>query len=177
MVRLMGSFSEVSIAFTFSADTPVSVLSAFSPWQIGDGAPELLALETFFEPGEYDELEPEFEDDMDEETWEHLPLLHRAVVWNLLFSWGSTAYFPGTPVVLFRWLNGQWTLTARSYPKMGGDEVERIIAPLGEFAVDGSPERPHFVGHVRDEYEEHPTLIWSDGQRPFRLDVSVDRTS
>jgi hypothetical protein len=96
----------------------------------------------------------------------------RAAIWQYLMGWSANAYFPGTPSTTLRWdrYGGQWTLTTRALPKDGGPSVESLIAPLGEWATEGTPDRPQFVGYILDEYNPRPALIWSVGREPFRLE-------
>jgi hypothetical protein len=169
----MGSFTELTLAFTFSAETPPEVLGAFGKWRTGEGAPEL----------------PPFEGSLDADGFEadtylgnyfgegpppiaSLPLLHRAAMWRYLMGWAGNAYFPGTPLTALRWdrYGERWTLTTRTLPKESGEWVQSIIAPLGEWADEGSSERPRFVGYVVDEYSPRPVLIWSVGREPFRFE-------
>ncbi len=103
---------------------------------------------------------------------EGLSLLQRAAVWQNLCAWEGNAYFPGTPGTELRWdpYGGQWTLTTRTLPKTGGEWVQSIVAPLGEWATEGTPERPWFAGYILDEYCPRPVLIWSVGREPFRFE-------
>jgi len=171
----MGSFTELTLAFTFASDVPQEVLGAFSQWRTGAEAPELPALE---ETLDLDDFDP---DDF-VANWfgegpppvESLPLLHRAALWAYLMQWGENAYFPGTPGTALRWdqYGQRWTLTTRTLPKESGEWVQSMIAPLGELAVEGSPEQPRFVGYLIDEDNRRPVLIWSTGQQPFRFEGS-----
>jgi hypothetical protein len=43
---MMGSFTELNLAFTFSSKTPTEVLGAFRDHVSGDDPPELLDLDT-----------------------------------------------------------------------------------------------------------------------------------
>jgi len=173
----MGSFTELTLAFSFSAGVPREVLAAFAAWRTGDGAPELPAFEEALDPDE-------FEADDFLGNWfgegpppvASLPVLHRAALWRYLMGWADNAYFPGTPATALRWdrYGQRWTLTTRALPKEGGDWVQAIIAPLGELAEEGSPERPRFVGYILDEYTPRPVLIWSAGREPFRFEGRFD---
>jgi hypothetical protein len=53
----MGSFSEVTLAFTFTPGTPAGVLGAFAAWRVGDGAPALPALEQSLPADELERLD------------------------------------------------------------------------------------------------------------------------
>ena len=64
----------------------------------------------------------------------------------------------------------RWKLTTRALPKMHGEWVQGIIAPLGEFVTDGSAEQPRFVGYMLDEQDPRPAMIWSAGQQPFQIE-------
>jgi hypothetical protein len=48
--------------------------------------------------------------------------------------------------------------------------VQEIVAPLGELAIDGTPDRPMFVGYILDESSPRPVLIWSNSREPFRFE-------
>ena len=169
----MGSFTELTLAFTFSAATPLEVLGAFGDWRTGEAAPELPPFEDFLAADEFD---------ADTYLANHssdapppiasLPLTHRAAMWRYLMGWADNAYFPGTPMTVLRWdqYGERWTLTTRTLPKETGEWVRAIIAPLGEWADEGSSERPRFVGYVLDEYSARPVLIWSVGREPFRFE-------
>jgi hypothetical protein len=167
----MGSFSELNLAFTFSAQTPVELLGAFAPWRTGEEAPELPALEESLGADEFDadmHLGNYFGDD----PMEGLSLLQQAAVWRYLLGWADSAYFPGTPATALRWdrYGERWTLTTRTLPKEGGEWVQAMVAPLGEWATEGTPERPWFAGYILDEYCPRPVLIWSAGGEPFRFE-------
>jgi hypothetical protein len=169
----MGSFTELTLAFTFSPDVPREVLGAFAEWRIGDGAPELPALDDALDPDEFDASEYLG-------NWfgegpppiESLSLLQRAALWRYLMQWGGNAYFPGTPLTALRWdrYGELWTLTTRTLPKESGEWVQSIIAPLGELADEGSREQPRFVGYMLDEHSPRPVLIWSAGREPFQFE-------
>jgi hypothetical protein len=45
-----------------------------------------------------------------------------------------------------------------------------VVASLGEWATEGTPQRPRFVGYILDEYCPRPVLIWSVGREPFRFE-------
>jgi hypothetical protein len=167
----MGSFTELTLAFTFSAETPADVLGAFVEWRTGDGAPELPTLEDSLGADEFDVytyLGTYFGDD----PMGSLSLLQRAAVWQYLMRWANNAYFPGTPATALRWdgHGERWTLTTRTLPKEGGQWVQSMIAPLGEWASEGTRERPRFVGYILDEYNPRPVLIWSVGRESFRFE-------
>jgi hypothetical protein len=84
----------------------------------------------------------------------------------------DNAYFPGTPATALRWdpYGERWTLTTRTFPKEGGEWVQSVIAPLGEFATEGTPDRPWFVGYILAEYSARPVLIWSVGRAVFQFE-------
>lgn len=167
----MGSFTELTLAFTFAADTPIELLGTFGEWRTGEGAPELTALKGFLGADAFDadmHLGSYFGDD----PMSGLSLLQRATVWHYLFGWADNAYFPGTPATALRWdrYADRWTLTTRTLPKESGQWVQSIVAPLGEWAIEGTPERPWFAGYILDEYSPRPVLIWSVGREPFRFE-------
>ena len=167
----VGSFTELTLAFTFSAETSAELLGAFGQWRTGEGAPELPTLEDSLGANAFDadmHLGNYFGDD----PMAGLSLLQRAAVWQYLFGWADNAYFPGTPATALRWdrYGDRWTLTTRTLPKEGGHWVQSIVAPLGEWASDGTPERPWFAGYILDEYSPRPVLIWSVGREPFRFE-------
>ena len=167
----MGSFTELTLAFTFAAETPPELLGAFADWRTGEEAPELPTLEESSGGDAFDAdlyLGNYFGDD----PMGSLSLLQRAALWQSLMRWADNAYFPGTPATALRWdrYGERWTLTTRTLPKEGGDRVRSIVAPLGEWATEGAPERPWFAGYILDEYSARPVLIWSAGRKPFRFE-------
>jgi hypothetical protein len=167
----MGSFTELTLAFTFSAETPTEVLGAFVEWRTGEGAPELPTLEDSLGADAFDAdmyLGNYFGDD----PMASLSLLERAAIWQYLMGWSGNAYFPGTPATALRWdrYGEHWTLTTRTLPKEGGQWVQSMIAPLGEWATEGTRERPWFVGYILDEYSPRPVLIWSVGGDSFQFE-------
>ncbi|HZB75285.1 MAG TPA: hypothetical protein VE526_03595 [Solirubrobacteraceae bacterium] len=167
----MGSFTELTLAFTFSTETPAEVLGAFVEWRTGEGAPELPTLEDSFGADAFDAdsyLGNYFGDD----PLESLALPQRAAIWRYLMGWSDNAYFPGTPSTALRWdpYGEHWTLTTRALPKEGGQWVQSIISPLGEWATDGTAEQPWFAGYMLDEYSPRPVLVWSVGREPFRFE-------
>lgn len=167
----MGSFTELTLAFTFSPDTPPEVLGAFSEWRTGEGAPDLPTLQEVLgdDPFDGDIHMGNFAGD---DVMAPLSPVQRAAVWHWLLSWPSNAYFPGTPATALRWNRyaEHWTLTTRTLPKDSGASVQELIAPLGEWAADGTPVRPQFIGHILDETAARPVLIWSVGLEPFRFE-------
>ena len=84
----------------------------------------------------------------------------------------DNAYFPGTPATALRWdpYGERWTLTTRTFPKEGGQWVQSMVAPLGELATEGTPDRPWFVGYILDEYSPRPVLVWSVGRESFQFE-------
>lgn len=167
----MGSFAELTLAFTFTAETPAEVLGAFVEWRTGEGAPELPAIDDALDADSFDAdtyLANYFGDD----PMASLSLLQRAAIWRYLVRWSDNAYFPGTPTTMLRWdcYGERWTLTTRTLPKEGGPWVQSMVAPLGEWASEGTRDRPWFVGYILDEYSPRPVLVWSAGQEPFRFE-------
>jgi hypothetical protein len=171
----MGSFTELTLALTFAPETPLGVLSAFAQWQTGDETPELPPFEDLPDVGTFD-ADNYLDNFYSAPPVASLPLLHRAATWRWLLSWTENAYFPGTAMTALRWDGQRWTLTTRTLPKESGEWVQAIIEPLGEWAVEGSSERPRFVGYVLDEWRSRPVLIWSAGREPFRLEGRFDGT-
>jgi hypothetical protein len=167
----VGSFTELTLAFTFSAKTPVEVLGAFADWRTGEGAPELPAL-TDSSGAEAFDADMHLGNYFGDDPMAGLSLPQRAAVWRYLLGWADNAYFPGTPTTALRWdrYGKRWTLTTRTLPKDGGERVQSIVAPLGEWATEGTPERPWFAGYILDEYCPRPVLIWSVGSEPFRFE-------
>ena len=168
---LVGSFTELTLAFTFAAETPPEVLGAFVEWRTGAEAPELPSLDDLVGADAFDadmHLGSCFGDD----PMEGLSLPQRAAMWRFLCGWADNAYFPGTPATVLRWdrYGEQWTLTTRALPKEGGETVQSVVASLGEWATEGTPEQPRFAGYILDEYCPRPVLIWSAGREPFRFE-------
>jgi hypothetical protein len=174
----MGSFTEFVLAFTFAPSTPNEIIGAFAewrvphePWRTGTPEPELPTLETSLGADAFDAdayLAGFYGDD----PTEGLSPLHQAALWRWLMRWDDAAYFSGKPSTALLWDpygEGRWSLTSRAVPK---DPVwlPQVIVPLGRWAADGSPDRPWFVGYVRDEYTPRPVLVWSVGEQPFRLE-------
>lgn len=107
------------------------------------------------------------------EDWiSDLPPLHLAVAWRGLLSWSDNAYFPGTPSSALRWdrFGEQWTLTTRTLPKTGPEFVQALVAPLGHYATEGSPDQPTHVGYINDEDPGPPIQIWSTAGAPFEFE-------
>jgi hypothetical protein len=149
----MGSFVELNLAITFPPETPDYVLAAFRDWTTGEEAPEL--------PRDFDSslADDGFEAAMylanyagdDADLMGPLSLLQRAAMWRYLIS-------------------ERWSLTTRTLPKEWDQRVQEIVAPLGELATDGTPDRPKFVGYILDESSPRPVLIWSASREPFRFE-------
>jgi hypothetical protein len=167
----MGSFTELTLAFTFSPETPAELLGAFVQWRTGEEAPDLPTLEDSLGADEFDAdmyLGNYFGDD----PMASLSLLQRAAIWQYAMGWADNAYFPGTPATSLRWdrYSERWTLTTRTFPKESGQWAQSVIAPLGEWATEGTPQRPWFVGYILDEYSPRPVLIWSVGRELFQFE-------
>jgi hypothetical protein len=168
----VSSFTELTLAITFSAETPAEVLGAFVRWRTGEGAPELPTLEDLFGAELFDAqayLGGYFEDD----PAASLSLPERAALWRYLLGWSYTnAYFPATPATSLRWdpYGTRWRLTTRALPQESPQWVQSIITSLGEWATEGTPDRPWFAGYILDEYTPRPVLIWSAGGQPFRFE-------
>lgn len=150
----MGSFTEFVIAFEFRQDVPDSILRAFAPWETPGG--RLAPLAATFEL--YDEEANDFADD------ESL-----APVLTSLFEGMWTAYFPGTQSVVLDHNDHRgvvtWKLTARVHQKLDPAVVAGFLDRLGSWACPAaSPAHPVFVGFVRHEYDDVPTLIWHRGE-------------
>lgn len=169
----MGSFTELTLAFTFVRETPLEVIGAFAEWRVpdedwrlGTPAPELPALP--------DDLRDRAEmgDFYGADDTSGLSPLEEAAVWREFMAWSDNAYFPGTPSTALRWDPDAeiWTLTTRTLPKTGGWPVQSFIAPLGRWASEGTPEQPWFAGYILDEYRLRPALIWSVGRSPFQFE-------
>jgi hypothetical protein len=174
----MGSFTELTLAFTFSKDTPVEIIGAFADWRLADekwrtgaAAPELPSLEASFGDDPFDadmHLGNFFGDD----PMEGLSPLQEAAVWRYLVNWADNAYFPGTPFTALRWdpYRGTWSLTTRTLPKESPQWVQAMVAPLGRWSTEGTPERPRFAGYILDEYSPRPVLVWGVGGERFRFE-------
>lgn len=167
----MGSFAELTLAFTFSAETPPGVIAAFGEWATGEEAPELPTLEQAF-GGTSFEVDAHLGSYFGDDPMESLSLAEQASVWRYLAASGDNVYFPGTPATVLRWdrYAAHWTLTTRTLPKETGPWVRAMISPLGEWAIEGSKEEPRFVGYIVDEYSARPVLIWSVGGGPFQFE-------
>jgi hypothetical protein len=167
------SICEVTLALTFAADTPAEIIGAFVEWRTGEDSPPLPTLQESLGQRETERLTQLFLGDViTHEMMESLPPLHRAVGWKSLMFW-SDSYRPGTPSCILRWdphVSG-WTLTLRALPDMAIEEAVSLVAPLGEFAADGTPAAPWFAGYVDDEYSARPALIWSTGSTAFQFEL------
>lgn len=169
----MGAFTELSISFTFTAQTPDDVLMAFAPWRTGDDPPPLPALEDLV--SEYEQMDIAEEVEMqlyDDEAGDTVALLsptQRAAAWRVLFSWGDNAYFPGPAFTELRWDPDRrlWTLNARTVPKTSAEVVQALVGPLGEYALEGAGGSSEQVGVINDEESSDSILIMSRGQSPF----------
>lgn len=86
--------------------------------------------------------------------------------------WADNACLPATPATALRWdrYGERWTLKTRTLLKEGGERVQSLVAPLGERATEGTPQRPRFAGYILDESSARPVLIWSAGREPFRFE-------
>src|SRR5262245_9654293 len=99
----MGSFTELTLAFTFAKDTSLEIVGAFAEWRTaedgvvdGKPAPELPTLDASFadEPFDADDhLGNFFEDDPSD----GLTPLQQAALCRYLMAFSDTAYFPATP--------------------------------------------------------------------------------
>jgi hypothetical protein len=176
MIWAMGSFTELTLAFTFSSDVPQEVVGAFAQWRTGNDGPELPAFDEALDPNDFaaDEFLGDWFDEGPPPVGS-LPLLQRAALWRYVMEWGSNAYFPGTPATTLRWdrYGERWKLTTRTLPKDSREWVQSIIAPLGELAEEGSQEQPRFLGYLLDEESPQPVLIWGAGREPFRFQELV----
>jgi hypothetical protein len=174
----MGSFVELTLAMTFAEHTPLEIVGAFKDWQLPaeewrEPAPILPTLETSLgdDPFDADTYLGNFFDD---DPMQGLSPLHEAALWRWMARWEhANAYFPGTPYTALRWTGRRWTLTMRALPKEPAWPLE-IIAPLGRYAVQGRRERPWFAGHIADEYNDRPVLIWSLGGQPFKFEGTLE---
>jgi hypothetical protein len=169
----MGSFTELTLAFTFSPNTPIAIIGAFGEWRVPDEdwrsakpAPILPAL-----PDDLRER-AEMGDFYAVDSLTDLAPLEEAAVWRELMAWSPNAYFPGTPSTTLRWdpYGERWSLTTRALPKADGLSVQSLIRSLGRWAVNGTPARPWFAGYILDEYSPRPVLIWSVAKAPFRFE-------
>lgn len=174
----MGSFTELTLAFTFSKATPIAIVGAFADWRTAKeewraekAAPELPTLETSFGDDPFD-ADMHLGNFLGDDPMEGLSPLEQAAIWRYLVGWPDNAYFPATPSTALRWdpHGGRWTLTTRTLPKESPVWVQSMIAPLGRWATEGTPDRPWFAGYVLDEHSRRPVLIWSVGQEPFRFE-------
>lgn len=174
----MGSFTELTLAFTFAENTPIEIVGAFGEWRTaedewrtGKPAPELPTLEASLGEDSFD-ADLHLGNFSGDDPMAGLSPLQQAAMWRCLMGWPDNAYFPGTPSTALRWepYGGRWSLTTRTLPKEQPDWVRSIMAPLGQWAVEGTPERPWFAGYVLYEYSPRPVLIWSVGQEPFRFE-------
>ena len=140
----MGSFTELTLAFTFSTATPPEVLRAFGAWRTGEGLLELRP----------SKIPPrEFEADAYRRLLRRrspaiasLPLLHRAAMWQYLMGWPDNAT-SGTPATALRWtVPGTVDAHHRTLPKEPGGWCSRLHSPR---SVNGqTKDRPaaRFVG-------------------------------
>ena len=177
----MGSFVELTLAMTFAKETPLEIVGAFAEWQLppeewrtGEPAPDLPTLQTSLGDDPFD-ADGYLADFFDDNPMQQLEPIHQAALWQWLARWGDNAYFPGTPHTALRWdpYGQRWSLTMRAVPKEPAWPLQ-IIAPLGRYAVDGTPERPWFTGYILDESNPRPVLIWSVGQEPFQFEGDLE---
>jgi hypothetical protein len=168
----MGSFSELTLALSFTADTPVEIIGAFAEWRTDDQGSALPTLEESLGHEEVRRLDLHLSDWITDDLVLPLPPLHRAVGWRSITRWGDNAYFAGTPQCALRWdpYSEWWTLSLRTIPKMAAEEIQALVAPLGAFAGEGAPDDPRFVGYVDDEHRSRPVLVWSTGAVPFQFE-------
>jgi hypothetical protein len=147
------------------------VLGAFVEWRAGEGAPELPTLEDSV-GGETFDADTYLGNYFGDDPMASLSLLQRAAMWRYLLRWSDNAYFPGRPATVLRWdRHGErWTLTTRTLPKEGGPWVQSMIAPLGEWAAEGTQERLWFAGYILDEHSRRPVLTWRVGRESFRFE-------
>jgi hypothetical protein len=168
----MGSFTELNLAFTFSSKTPPEVLGAFRDHVTGNDPPALLDLDTVLGEFYADEiLGSYFGDGNDLMTG--LSLARQAGLWRSLPPWAPNAYWPGMPSTTMRWdtIGERWALTIRTLPKEPGEWIKAIVAPLGQWSTDGTPDDPRFAGYLIDEHTPRPVLIFSTGDgSPFRFE-------
>ena len=122
----MGSFTELTLAFTFAVETPIETIGAFAewrvpnePWQTGETAPELPTLEASIGEDSFD-------------AYAHL-----------------AGFFDENPMQ--DPYGGRWPLTTRTLRKESPDWVQYMVAPLGRWSAEGSTERPWFAGYILDE--------------------------
>ncbi len=176
----MGSSTELMLAVTFAEDTPLEIIGAFGEWRTagderssGNASPRLPTLETSFGGDVFDpgDLLGNL-GDLEADPMVGLSDLQHAAMWRYLMGWGNNAYFPGSQFTALHWdpYKGRWSLTARTIPKEPPTWVRSIIAQLGRWSSDGTPERPWFAGYLLDEYSPRPVLIWNVGQEPFRFE-------
>jgi hypothetical protein len=170
----MGSFVEITLAFTFVADTPPEVLSAFAGGNAllssREPAPELPGFDELLSEDEFlaeDFLGNWFESGPPPVA--DLPILHQAALWRYISEFGDNAYFAATPSTVLSWAYDRWRLTLRALPKESGEWAQAIIAPLGQWAIEGADDHRRFVGYLLDEDTPDPVLIWSAGRQPFQF--------
>ena len=153
----MGTFCEAVLAFHFRDDVPEPILRAFAAWQLPGSGLEPL------ETSEVDLLErgpQEFESD--EEF---------AAMFCELFVQMDNAYLSGTPGTVLANVSGRWSLTTRLHQKMCADQMAEFLERLGRWACPGATvEEPEFIGYIRTDSDEMPTLVWHRGRDRFEFD-------
>ena len=177
---VVGSFTELTLAMTFADGTPSEVISAFAQWRSDDAAESVASTAPNPPTLDGNPADDAFDADMhlgnfamhaedDDDPMEGLALPAQCAMWQYLMGWGGNAYFPGTTSTVLQ-RGRRWTLTTRTLPKEPGSWVRSIIAPLGRWAADGTPQRPWFAGYIFDENSPRPVLIWSAGEERFRFE-------
>ena len=155
----MGSFSEVVLGFSFRADTPDHVLSAFSalavaapPYWHGRPPPALPAPVKFPED-EVDSWEPtdeEHDPAEDPQPWRH--------DWAGWMSGSAGASVVPTAQMVWS-VTGCWTVSCRWGIKSWPDAIIPALRWLGPYLV-GFDKRPILLGYIQYTSEPRPTLVW-----------------
>jgi hypothetical protein len=94
----MGSFTELTLAFTFARDTPPEIIGAFAEWRTDEEhvedrapAPELPALETSFGDNQFD-ADMYLGNYFDEDPANGLTSLQQAALCQYMLGWPDNAY-------------------------------------------------------------------------------------
>jgi hypothetical protein len=160
----MGSFSELVLAFDFSAETPDDVLAAFSALTRDvDRGPAPALPEPVIEPQIDWVPDPGYSAP---DMYPDAPWRHDWATW-LSRSVDVTV----TPSAALCWAEtGAWNLSCRCAFKSTGFEVHEFIRWISPYIGARYAGRAHLVGYINDENYDRPHLLWA-GDGTLALEV------